>query len=444
MNVSTPTILIIVGITGDLSKRKLLPAVSKLATAGVLPQQFRIVGITRKKDVTLDSLLGGVEGSEHIRKNIELFSMSLTDTADYERLSTHLSTLGTELGDAPQRLWYLSVPPETAWPIIEHLGASGLAKVPRTKLLLEKPFGTDEKSAQELVAHIERSFASEHVYRVDHYLAKETVQNIIAFRRDNPFFEHAWNRDAIERIDILASETIGIEGRSAFYEQTGALRDLIQSHLLQLAALTLMTLPGSDRRRSIPEARQELLRTLHVDPDRIYRGQYEDYRGEVNNPTSAVETFASLTFFSTDPRWTDVPITLTTGKALAEKKTEVVVTYRRTNASAANRLTIKIQPDEGIELCFFAKRPGYEHVLERVPLAFTYADHFNTLPDAYEHIFLGALRGDHALFVSNDEVHESWRIIDAARKDWDLHAGDIISYPRGATIEEVLGKNVLS
>ncbi len=441
MNVSTPTILIIVGITGDLSRRKLLPAISKLAAAGVLPQQFRIVGITRKKNVMLDSLLEGVTGSEHIRENIELFSMSLTDSADYERLSTHLNDISTELGGAPQRLWYLSVPPETAWPIIEQLGASGLAKVPHTKLLLEKPFGTDEKSAHELVAHIERSFAPEQVYRVDHYLAKETVQNIIAFRRDNSFFEHAWNQSAIERIDILASETIGIEGRATFYEQTGALRDLIQSHLLQLAALTLMALPENDDRQNIPKARHALLQTLHVDPNHIHLGQYEKYREEVTNLTSEVETFASLTFFSTDPRWKDVPITLTTGKALAEKKTEVIVTYRRNNASAANRLTIKIQPDEGIELCFFAKRPGYEHVLERVPLAFTYAEHFTTLPDAYEHIFLGALHGDHTLFVSNDEVHESWRIVDAARKEWGLHARALISYPRGSTVEEVLAKS---
>ena len=435
-----PTILIIVGITGDLSKRKLLPALGALAAAGILPQQLRIVGITRQHTVTLDSLLEGVTNAEHLRANTELFSMSLTNIADYERLTAHLLTIDLALGGSPQRLWYLSVPPETAWPIIEQLGNSGLAKAPNTKLLLEKPFGADEKSARELTEHIAHSFPAKNVYRIDHYLAKETVQNIVSFRRDNPFFEHAWGRDAIERIDILASETIGIEGRTTFYEQTGALRDLIQSHLLQLAALTLMMLPRGESWHDIPKARLALLQTLHVDPDHMHCGQYEHYREEVSNPISLVETFASLRFFSTDPRWIDVPITITTGKALALKKTEIVVTYRRNGTGETNQLTIKIQPDEGIELCFVVKRPGYDHVTERVPLAFTYTDHFNMLPDAYEHIFLGALHGDQTLFVSNDEVLESWRIVDTARNELALHADKLISYPRGATVEQVLGK----
>lgn len=441
MNAHMPTILIIVGITGDLSKRKLLPALGALAAAHVLPRQLRIVGITRQHTITLDSLLEGVTHAEHLRANTELFSMSLTNAADYERLSAHLLTIELALGGRAQHLWYLSVPPETAWPIIEQLGNSGLAKAPNTKLLLEKPFGIDERSARELAEHIEHSFPAKNVYRIDHYLAKETVQNIVSFRRDNPFFEHAWNRDAIERIDILASETIGIEGRTTFYEQTGALRDLIQSHLLQLAALTLMTLPKGDDRHNIPKARLALLQTLHVDPDHIHCGQYENYREEVSNPVSSVETFASLTFLSTDPRWLGVPITITTGKALALKKTEIVITYRRNGTIEANQLTIKIQPDEGIELRFFAKRPGYDHITERVPLAFMYTDHFDTLPDAYEHIFLGVLCDDHTLFVSNDEVHESWRIVDTARKEVVLHARKLISYPRGATVEQVLARN---
>jgi glucose-6-phosphate 1-dehydrogenase len=411
MNVSIPTILIIIGVTGDLSKRKLLPALATLAAAGLLPQQLRIVGITRQTTVTLDSLLEGVKGAEHIRASMELFSMSLTDAADYERLKAHLLEIDRVLGGTPQRLWYLSIPPETAWPIIEQLGISGLSKVAKTKLLLEKPFGVDAESAQELDAHIERSFASEDVYLIDHYLAKEPVQDIIAFRRDNSFFEHAWNHNAVERIDIIASEIIGIEGRAAFYEQTGAVRDLIQSHLLQLAALTLMMRPKSDTRHNIPKARYALLKTLQVDSQRIYYGQYEDYRKEVANPASTVETFASLTFFSTDSRWRGVPITLTTGKSLADKRTEVVITWRPGSMQKADRLTLQIQPN--------GKRVSYE---------------------AYEHIFLAALRGDHTLFVSSDEVHESWRIIDAARQEWSSHASQLISYPRGATVEEVLAK----
>ncbi|MHB1769567.1 MAG: glucose-6-phosphate dehydrogenase [Minisyncoccota bacterium] len=440
----TPTVLIIIGVTGDLSKRKLLPAIGEMAGAGVLPKQFRIVGITRQQTVTLPSILEGVRNAGHIRENMALFPMSLEDAADYERLRSYLLAIDGAWGAGAQRLWYLAIPPMTAWPIIEHLGLSGLSQVPHTKLLLEKPFGVDRKSAEELVTHIERSFATEQVYRIDHYLAKETVQNIVVFRQDNSLFERTWNRDAIERIDILASETIGVEGRGAFYEQTGALRDLIQSHLLQLAALTLMTLPKDGEWQRIPAARSALLGTLHVDPGSVRRGQYAEYRTEVNNPASMVETFVSLTLFSTDARWRDVPITLTTGKALSEKKTEIVVTYRRAGAAQPNRLTLRLQPNEGVELCFFAKRPGYDRMIERVPLAFTYADHFATLPDAYERVFLDAVRGDHTLFASSAEVLESWRIVDAVRNAWEQDSDTPISYPRGTTPEHVLQKNLQS
>ena len=436
-----PTVLIIVGITGDLSKRKLLPAIGDMAVAGVLPKQFRIVGITRQRTVTLTSVLEGVRNAGHIREKITLFPMSLEDGADYERVRSYLHTIDGAWGGNAQRLWYLAIPPTTAWPIIEQLGLSGLSRLPNTKLLLEKPFGVDRTSAEKLVAHVERSFAAGQVYRIDHYLAKETVQNIVVFRQDNSLFERAWNRDAIERIDILASEAIGIEGRGAFYEQTGALRDLVQSHLLQLAALTLMALPGDRGLGSIPEARRALLGTIEVDPGSVRRGQYADYRTEVDNPASAVETFVSLTLFSTDPRWQGVPITLATGKALSEKRTDIVVTYRRNGAPEANRLTLRLQPNEGVELCFFAKRPGYDRTIERVPLAFTYADHFDALPDAYGRVFLDALRGDHTLFASSDEVLESWRIVDAVRKAWELDADTLVLYPRGASLKQVLGKN---
>ncbi len=437
----TPTVLIIIGITGDLSKRKLLPAIGDMAAAGVLPKQFRIIGITRQHTVTLSSVLEGVRNAELIRENMTVFPMSLADAADYERLRSHLHVISQPWGEDAQLLWYLAVPPTTAWPIIEQLGRSGLSRLQNTKLLLEKPFGIDRASAEELIAHVERSFTTQQVYRIDHYLAKETVQNIVVFRQDNSLFERTWNRDAIERIDILASETIGIEGRVAFYEQTGALRDLVQSHLLQLAALTLMTLPPDGKLERIPEARRALLGTLTVDLGSIKRGQYADYRRTVANPASMVETFVSLTLFSTDTRWQGVPITLTTGKALSEKKTDIVVTYRHNGAPQQNRLTLRLQPNEGVELCFFAKRPGYDRTIERVPLAFTYADHFDALPDAYGRVVLDALRGDHTLFASSGEVLESWRIVDAVRKSWELNADTLMVYPRGAAPEQVLRKN---
>lgn len=412
MNAETPTILSIIGITGDLSKRKLLPAIGVLAKAGLLPKQLRIVGITRQKTVALDSILEGVANEEHIRARMELFPMSLTDSAEYARLRARILDIGKEWGSATQHLWYLSVPPQTAWPIIEQLGNSGLAKAPNTKLLLEKPFGVDEKSARELEAHIEQSFNIEDIYRIDHYLAKEAVQDILALRRNDASFENSLRRDSVERIDILASETLGIEGRTVFYEQTGALQDVIQSHLLQLAAIMLMTLPKNGK-EEIPKARYRALQKLEMAPDHIFRGQYEGYRTEVRNPDSTVETFVSLTLFSKDPRWRNVPITLTTGKALSEKKTAIVIT-RRKRAAQENSFTLRVQPSK--------KEPRY---------------------DAYEHIFLAALCGDHALFVSSDEVYESWRIVDAARKEWDIHPNTLISYQKGAMVERVFKNSIL-
>ncbi|MFZ1075065.1 MAG: glucose-6-phosphate dehydrogenase [Minisyncoccia bacterium] len=432
------SIIIIVGITGDLSRRYLLPALGEMAFAGVFSKPFRIVGITRQEHMNLDELLSGIANAEHIRPHIELFSMSLVDDAEYKILSSKLSAIEVDFGGGAQRLWYLAVPPKTAWPIIEHLGVSGLSKAPHTKLLLEKPFGIDEESARELITHVEKSFTEQQVYRIDHYLAKETVQNIVVFRRDNPLFEQTWNGDFIERVDILVSEKIGIEGRAAFYEQTGALRDVVQSHLLQLAALTLMELPEDGEWARIPEARRKILSTLAVAPERARRGQYAGYRDEVGNPGSMVETFASLTLVSSEPRWRDVPIRLTTGKALGERKMEIVTTYRHTAATEGNRLSIRIQPDESIEFCINAKKPGYEQATERIPLTFTYADHFGALSGAYERVFLDALHGNHALFVGSEEVLESWRIIDAARKIFESTPGNLLIHERGESPERIL------
>ena len=438
MELPASSIIIIVGITGDLAKRKLLPALGEMASAGVLPKEFRIVGITRQEGIAVDTLLSGVKNAEHIQKHLELFSMSLTEAADYVRIGAHLTEIERGFSGKPQRLWYLSVPPTTSWPIIEQLGLSGLSKASTTKLLLEKPFGVDEESARKLITHIDRSFSPEQIYRIDHYLAKETVQNIVVFRRDNPLFEQTWNRDSIESVDIVAIEKIGIEGRALFYEQTGALRDLVQSHLLQLAALTLMNLPQEGDWASIPKERYELLRTLSVVPEHAHHAQYEGYRDEVGNPTSTVETFASLQLISSNPRWRGVPITLTTGKALAEKKTEIRITHRHATIAEGNRLTVHIQPNEGITFCIFAKKPGYEQATERVPLAFTYAEHFGALSDAYGQVFLDALHGNHALFVSSEEVLESWRIIDSAKSILDADAANLLIHKQGLTLGEIL------
>jgi len=424
MDSVTPTTLVIIGITGDLAKRKLLPAIEAIARAGALPKDFRIIGTTRQADMTALDVCGSA--TPYVRDNLELFSMDTDDAAEYTRLALRLTELEQGLGPT-QRLFYLSVPPSAVRGIVEHLGTSGLAKRPTTKLLLEKPFGTDLASATDLVTHLSAHFAPGQVYRIDHYLAKQMVQNLIVFREYNSLVRHTWSNAFIERIEIVASETIGIEGRAHFYEQTGALQDVVQSHLLQLAALTLMPLLDHDEPKSVPERRLAALKQLHLSGT-ARRGQYEGYREEVKNPDSTVETYVELTLASDAPEWKGVPIYLKTGKMLKEKTTEIRVYYKKDNDEEANELVLRLQPNEGITLSIWSKRPGYEEEIEKKTLDFTYADHYDALPDAYEKVLVDVMRGDHDLFVGSDEVLESWRILTPVQEAWAQLSVDITIY----------------
>jgi glucose-6-phosphate 1-dehydrogenase len=327
------TILIIFGVSGDLANRYLLPAIREIKKANMLPEHFEIVGISRGKDP-------------------KYFTMDVTKLEEYERLDKHLEKISEKWNGATDRLYYLAVPPEASQNIIDLLGQSGLSKKEGTKILLEKPFGKDLASAAELVTHISKYFTSEQVYRVDHYLAKQTAQNIIVFREGNSLFKKTWNKDFIESIEIIASETIGIEGRAHFYEQTGALRDYVQNHLLELAALLLMDLPA--KIEDVPKLREEALQNLNIICDIetsacVKRAQYEGYKEEVGNPKTRVETFVSLSLQSSDKRWQGVPIRLTTGKALSKRLTQIKIRYKKDKDfkenDEANDLVIRIQPD---------------------------------------------------------------------------------------------------
>lgn len=431
-----PTILVIVGISGDLSRRKLLPAIAHIAQAGVLPNAFRIIGITRK-NIGADDVL--TEASASIRDYLEMFQMDLTQASDYERLGKYLATIERELGVSAQRLFYLSIPPQTTRPVLEQLGAAQL-NTPRTKLLLEKPFGTDLASAEELVASIRQYFSENQTYRIDHYLAKEMAQNLVVFRESNTLFKQTWNKDFIESITIVASEKIGIEGRGVFYEQTGALRDLVQSHLLQLAALTLMELPDQNKEQTVPKKRLQALQSLYVPEDvgaAVTRGQYEGYRQEAESPHSIVETFVRLQLASRDPRWSGVPISIATGKGLKAKTTEIRIRYKQQHEHEANELTLRVQPNEGASLQLWVKKPGYDHALQQLSLDFAYSNHYKTLPEAYERVFVDALRSDHSLFTASDEVLESWRILAPVQHAWSMDSSDLITYELGTDIDEV-------
>lgn len=440
---SQPTILIIIGVTGDLSRRYLLPAIQALADAGELPKDFRILGVTRQA-MKVSDFLQHVEGDHaYFKTNLELCtSVNLADKADYHLIDEHVKSIEAKFGGPAQRLFYLSIPPQVSQSVVELLGASDVGKAPNTKLLLEKPFGTDLGSAEELIANTEQYFEEDQIYRIDHYLAKEMTQNMLILREANPLLKRTWNCDFIESIEILAAESIDIEGRANFYEQTGALRDVMQSHVLQLAALTLMD-DASEHLQTVPARRYEALRLLHIPRDDsirhyVKRGQYDGYRQEVDNPKSNVETFVSIDAVSDDPRWKGVPIRLITGKALKQKQTSIRITYKSDAGYEPNQLLMHIQPDEGTELKLWAKTPGYEHRLHQHPLRFAYREHFSKLPDAYEQVILDAIHSNHSLFAGSGEIKESWRILEPVLRAWSMSNDDIISYKKGSDPLEIL------
>src|SRR4030095_11303830 len=255
-----------------------------------------------------------------------------------------------------------------------------------------------------LVDRTKKYFDEDQVYRIDHYLAKEMAQNLLIFRSSNSLFKRTWGKDFIEQIEILVAEKIGIEGRAAFYEQTGALRDIIQNDALQLAAFALMELPYGQTWDEVPRRRLAALQAL-IPPssENVVRGQYRGYADEVKNTNTLTETFVSMTIYSSDERWEGVPIVLTTGKALDRRCTEIRIHYKQEDASEANQLTLKIQPREGIELDLWSKRPGLVRDLERVQLNFDFHARAEKISDAYEQVFLDAIRSDHSLFASSEE-----------------------------------------
>lgn len=435
MSQSTPgTVLVIIGISGDLAQRKLLPAIREIAQMKALPEAFRIIGVSRR-DLKLADV--APPDDDFWEQHLELRQMDLDDTQAYHDLAAQLEGVERSLGGSVQKLFYLSVPPEAAQTVVQKLGESGLAEAPRTKLLLEKPFGTDLASAQELVNDLKKHFKEDQVYRIDHYLAKEMAQNLVVFRSANPVFSETWSSKFIASIDIVAAETIGIEGRATFYEQTGALRDLVQSHLLQLTALTLMELPKLDDWQSIPRLRYQALAAIKP-ATKAVRAQYEGYKEEVKNPHSSVETFVSLKLESSDPRWKGVPITITTGKAVSQKFTEIRVAYRGPGNTESNVLTLRMQPDEGVTISLWVKKPGYERQLQQLPLSFQYKHHFeDKLPDAYERVFMDAMRSDHSLFTTSQEVLASWEILAPIQKAWQASADDLEIYKKGSSPESL-------
>lgn len=439
-----PSIIVIFGITGDLSKRKLLPALYHLLSENLLSPDIKIIGVSRH-DIDIDELLGSVElcvldkdnvcnpeGIQKLRSALESFRLDPTVSDDFDRLKTRLSELDN--GTARDHLFYMSIPPSAYAPIIEQLATHDMNGV-NCRLLLEKPFGYDLESAGELIDLIESRFKEQQVYRTDHYLAKETAQNLLSFRLYNGIFASLWNAEHIESVTIRAIEKISIEGRAEFYEKTGALRDLIQSHLMQLLALTLMDLPNDLSSEQIHRSKQYFLEQLcPADPARASRGQYEGYKNEVNNPSSSVETFARLRLEHTAERWQGVEMVLETGKSMAAKETSITIVFKTTHDHPSNNLRFEIQPNEGIALDLLVKNPGLDNTMRHTSLDFDYQKSFTDSQhiDAYERVLIDALNGDQALFASASEVLATWRVLQPVQASWKAGSEGLVLYPPGS------------
>ena len=448
--------LVIFGITGDLAHKKLLPALYRLVADDLLPADFTIFGISRREG-TPRAVLAPLRASgldakvlDRLEAMLHMVKMDLDQVADYHRLKTILDEQEMVSGVCSNRLYYLSMPPAVFGPVVDLLGESGLNRFCQhgsgeSRLLVEKPFGYDLASAQALIERVSAVFSETQIFRIDHYLAKETAQNILTFRFANPLFEAVWCRDSVSQIIITASETIGIEGRVAFYEQTGALRDLIQSHLLQLMALVMMEDPATMTAEAIHTEKLKLLQAVcPIEPGNVdaqaVRRQYEAYRSETGMPDSVTETFAAIKLQIDTPRWKGVPVQLVTGKLLARKETHITLVFmdEHTHEAVDNQLTIHIQPDEGISMGILVKRPGFEAATELVEMDFRYARSFEYArhPDAYERVLVDAIKGDRTLFATSEEVLASWRIIEAVVQAWQQNP-QVDFYTAGAEPEQL-------
>ncbi|HET9192886.1 MAG TPA: glucose-6-phosphate dehydrogenase [Vicinamibacterales bacterium] len=453
-------ILVIFGASGDLTRRKLLPAIYNLAEAGHLPERFAIVGVARPR-IHFDAYRGqmrervaNAEGEpldldkwRRIEERLQYVSGEFHDERLYEGLAATLQELGSRHSIPPNYLFYLAVPPDLFATVADRLAASGLAKEHDgwRRVIVEKPFGYDLESARSLNARLIAGFRESQIYRIDHYLGKETVQNILAFRFANGIFEPIWNRRYVDHVQMTVAENEGIGSRGAYYDKAGALRDIVQNHMFQLLTLVAMEPPISFGSEAV---RDEKVKVLHAVPPladdavahNVVRGQYEGYRREPNvDPESRTETFVGMRLQVDNWRWAGVPFYLRTGKKLARRDTHVAVHFKRApfmlfrdtpvECLNPNVLELRIQPDEGISLSFDAKVPGPLERLETVTMDFSYAKHFRQeASTGYETLLFDAMTGDQTLFHRMDMVEAGWEVIAPILRRW---AHDTKGRPEG-------------
>ena len=435
------TKLVIFGLSGDLGTRKLLPALKNIFRESAI-ENLEVTGISRR-DLDVDALFAksfgedflSDENSRKLREKTEFYQMNLTDETDYEKLREKLNPGENDA----QILVYLSVPPNNATTIVDYLGMAGI-NTPNVKIMFEKPFGFDLESAREMIRRTSRFFAEDQIFRVDHFLAKEMAQNIVAMRYGNALFSRIWDNKSIASIDIVAEEEIGIEGRGIFYEQTGALRDILQGHAMQLLALTLCDIPANFSWSDLPKLRENALAQLDIaEPENSFRAQYEGYREEVENPKTMVETAAGVKLFSRNPKLADIPLRILTGKNLSRKSTEIRIVLKHDHAEQEDEIVFHIQPDEGVSVKLFAKKPGYGHEFYTQELGFHFAND-ERVPDAYEQVFVDAANSRHSLFASSPEVIRQWEILQPITDAFAKNLVPLSFYAPGTDARELFAK----
>ena len=462
------------GASGDLAKRKLLPALYDLAVHACLAPRFRLLGFARTpmsdeqfRTVTSEAVTkkdgpGADEGKRRsFIEHVGYFAGDYDDPESFRRLAQRLEELDREGQLAGNRLFYLATPPEVYPHIVEQLGRAGLAKPKRenswTRIIIEKPFGRDADSARALNAKVLSVFDESQVYRIDHYLGKETVQNLLVFRFGNGIFEPLWNRNYIDHVQITAAESLGVERRGGFYESAGALRDMIQSHVLQLTSLVAMESPATFDATAVRNEKIKILQSIRpLQPETVWkwvvRGQYgpgnvqgtavPGYRQEQGvKPESATETFVALKLLVDNWRWSGVPFYLRSGKRLARPGTEITIRFKQAphmvfqgSSVEPNSLVLNIQPDEGISLSFGAKAPGGQMEIRPVTMDFRYRNAFGSgTREAYATLINDCIRGDATLFDRADSVEAAWGLVDPILKAWETAAAPPFpNYPSGS------------
>lgn len=470
-----PCAIILFGASGDLAKRKVVPAMFDLAQNKSLGERYAIIGFARTPmtDESFRSMIGEAAKTisevgpidpapwDNFATNLYYSPGDYSNNVSYAELARRLAEIDAAKQLGGNRLFYLSTPPEVYPDIVEHLGRAGLAR-PNTpgswvRIIIEKPFGRDLASAKELNKIVLNVFEEQQVYRIDHYLGKDTVQNLLVLRFGNGIFEPLWNRNYVDHVQITASETLGVERRGGFYETAGALRDMIQSHVLQLTSLVAVEPPASFDATAVRNEKLKVLQSirpfnLEMVAQSVVRGQYAPgkngdkvvpgYRAEPGvNPHSRTETFVSMRALIDNWRWAGVPFYLRTGKRLAKRTTEIMIQFRRAphivfreREVEPNRLVLNIQPDEGICVSFGAKRPGTEMSIGTVAMNFSYREGFGgTSRSAYATLLNDCLRGDATLFDRGDSVEAAWSLIEPILDVWSAaKTAAVPQYPSGS------------